>query len=64
MLKIFGNQFSEPVMFGIGPEMRIEPRKTVCSHAPQGGSKQRCIGIKNGELVEQFFGFAPRVIRR
>ncbi len=35
VLKILGDNFLEPVVFGIGPDVRVEPRDPVCSRAQE-----------------------------
>ena len=62
MLKIFGDDLFEAVMFSVRPKMRVEPIEPVGSSRTQREAQDTLGGIKNSELTDKLFRFATRFV--
>jgi hypothetical protein len=61
VLKIFGNNLCQAVMFGTGPEVRVEPVQLVRRTSTHGVAQYRLVGIKNRKLLQKLFRFSESV---
>ncbi len=61
MLEILAEKFPQPVMFGVGPKVRVEPTQLVRGAAADRLAEDCLVGIQNRELLEEFFRFPQSV---
>jgi hypothetical protein len=52
VLEIFGQQFGESKALGVGPHVRVKPRKPICGCSPQGQPDDLLIRVQHVELSE------------
>jgi death on curing protein len=64
VLKVLGEQFGETMVFGIGPEVRIEPPELVRRRTPERGPEQSLGRVEDLELHEDLLCLTARVLRR
>lgn len=61
MLKIFSQDFLQTIMFGIRPDLRIEPVQLVRCASSNGKTQYRLVRIENRELLQAFFSLSERI---
>src|SRR5438034_7629346 len=61
VLKILAENFGEPIVFRIRPEVRVEPVQLIGCTPADSETQHRLVRIEDSELFEQFFGFAQSV---
>jgi hypothetical protein len=59
VFEILRQKFAQTIMLGVGPKVRVIPGELIRRHSEKRDSKNRFIGIENGEFVEKVFGLTP-----
>src|SRR5450756_2092840 len=61
MLQILGKNLRQAVVFGVCPEVRVEPAQLVGGTPAKRVTQDRLVWIENGELFQELFRFAQSV---
>ncbi len=61
MLEVFREDFGDSVVFRIGPDVGIEPVEAAGGASARRFTNDGLVGIKDGELSEELFGFAEGI---
>ena len=61
VLEILRQDFRKPIVFGVGPEVRIKPVQLVRRTSTNSLAHDRFVGVENRKLNEKFLGLTQRV---
>ncbi len=58
VFKVLRQQLRQSKVFGVSPQVRVEPAQSICRTAANSLTQNAFIRIEDGELLQEFFGFA------
>ena len=56
--KVLGQQLRQSIVFGVSPQVRVEPAQSIGRTTANSLTQNTFIRIEDGELLQEFFGFA------
>jgi len=61
MLKVLSEDFGQTVMFGVGPEVRVEPAHLIRNASPHCVPDNRFVWVKHRELFREFLRLSQSI---